>query len=270
MAVALLIALLLITILGVYLFAFHPWWFPAAAGAGASAIDRQFNLALWVLGGLFVAGQIMLAWTLLRARRKPATSYSHGSTRWEITWTLAITAIFFWFNVAGGRLWSEIKIHQPANGDAIQVEVTGVQFQWYFRYPGPDGRWGRTAPRLVKASEGNPLGIDPDDPSGRDDIVSTSLVVPVGRDLDLTLRAQDVIHSVFIPAMRFKQDAVPGMDIRAHLKPLQTGTYELVCSQLCGLGHYRMRAVMRVVSEREFQQWLQEREAIQGDAANSH
>ena len=262
MAAALLLALFLITLFGIYLFVVHPWWFPAAAAADALAIDHQFATALWLLGGLFVAGQLVLALVVIRSRGKRPATYSHGSSSFEITWTLAITALFLWFNIAGERLWSEIKIHQPVDSDAIQVEATGAQFQWYFRYLGADGAWGRTdAQRLAKPNEGNPLGIDPEDPAGRDDIVSTSLVLPVGRDVDLTLRAQDVIHSLFIPAMRFKQDTVPGMDVHAHLKPLQVGAFEIACSQLCGLGHYRMRATMQVVSEQEFKYWLKEREA---------
>ncbi len=261
MPLALLLAFLLITLLGIYLFVVHPWWFPSAAAAGAGAIDHQFTLALWILGGLFVAGQLVLALVIFRARSKRSASYSHGSWRFEIAWTLVITALFFWFNITGERLWSEMRIDQPPAGDSIQVEVTGAQFQWYFRYPGADGAWGRTdAQRLAKPNEGNPLGLDPEDPAGNDDIVSTALVLPVGHDVDLTLRAQDVIHSLFIPAMRFKQDTVPGMDVHAHLKPLQTGSFEIACSQLCGLGHYRMRATMRVVSDEEFKQWLKKRE----------
>lgn len=263
MAVALLFALLLITLLGVYLFAAHPWWFPAPAAADAVGHDHQFTIALWLLGSLFVAGQLLLALLVFRSRRKRSANYSKGSWQLEITWTLGITALFFWFNIAGEHLWSATKIHHPTAGaGAIQVEVTGLQFQWYFRYPGPDHTWGRTdAPRLAKPNEGNPLGIDPEDPAGKDDIVSTSLVMPVNQDVDLTLRAQDVIHSVFIPAMRFKQDAVPGMAIHAYLKPTRIGTFEIACSQLCGLGHYRMRATVKVVSEEEFKQWLKEGEA---------
>jgi len=111
--------------------------------------------------------------------------------------------------------------------------------------------------KFARPDAGNPLGLDPHDPSGKDDVVDSTLMPPVRRDVELILRAQDVIHSVFIPAMRFKQDAVPGMEIRAHLQATQMGTYELVCSQLCGLGHYRMRASVRVVSAEEFQRWLQ-------------
>lgn len=260
-SLALVVALLLITLLGIYLFIFHPWWFPAAAAADAIPLDHQLTVALCVLGGLFIAGQLLLAILLFRSRSKRSANYSKGNWRFEITWTLLIAALFFWFNLAGNRVWSEIRIHQLADNHSIQVEVTGAQFQWYFRYPGPDGRWGHIEPqKFAKPQEGNPLGIDPDDPAGKDDIVSSSLVLPVNQDVDLLLRAQDVIHSLFIPAMRFKQDTVPGMDVHAHIRPTQLGTFEVVCSQLCGLGHYRMHAVARVVTEEEFKEWLKDRE----------
>lgn len=261
-SVALVLALLLITFLGIYLFIFHPWWFPAPAAADASALDHQLTVALWVLGGLFIAGQLLLAVLLLRSRSKRSANYSQGNWRFEIIWTILIAVLFFWFNLAGNRVWSEIRIHQPADNGSVQVEVTGAQFQWYFRYPGPDGTWGHIdAQKFSKPQEGNPLGIDPNDPAGKDDIVSSSLVLPVNQDVDLLLRAQDVIHSLFIPAMRFKQDTVPGMEVHAHIRPTQLGTFEIVCSQLCGLGHYRMHAVARVVTEGEFKEWLKERES---------
>ena len=256
MAVALVLALVLMILGCVWLFVAHPWWFPAGASAQSAALDHQFILAFWLLGALFVVGQIVLAVSLVR-RRKAQTAYSRGDWRFEAAWTLAITAIFFWFNISGDRLWSSMKL-QPSDANAIQVEVTGAQFQWYFRYPGPDGKLGRTdAQKFAKADEGNPLGLDPSDPTGQDDIVSTSMVLPVGHDVELNLRAQDVIHSLFIPAMRFKQDAVPGMNIHARFTPIRTGDFEISCAELCGTGHYRMRAVVRVVSEEEFHAWLQ-------------
>ena len=249
------LALLLIAATTGYLFTIHTWWFPAGVSSYAAGIDRQFLIALRILGALFLAGQLLLGLFLLRSRSRQTES-SRGSWTLEITWTVLITGLFFWFNLDGNQLWSEIKLHQP-DGDALQVEVTGTQFQWYFRYPGNDGKFGRTNPqRLAKPEEGNPLGIDPNDADGKDDIVSTSLVLPVGHDVDLTLRANDVIHGLFIPAMRFKQDTVPGMVAHAHFKPLQVGIYEIVCSQLCGMGHYRMRASVQIVTEEEFKKWL--------------
>jgi cytochrome c oxidase subunit 2 len=259
MSVALRIALVLITLGCVYLFAVHPLWFPAGVSAHAAALDHDFAAAFWVLGALFVAGQLGLVFVLLRRRPSTQPKHWYGNWRFEIAWTLVITIIFFWFNVSGGRLWSRAMMPEQQPGQ-IQVEVTGAQFQWYFRYPGPDGVFGRTdAPRFANAAEGNPLGLDPGDPAGQDDIVSTSMVVPVGHPVQLQLRALDVVHSLFIPAMRFKQDAVPGMDIHTHFTPIQTGAYEIACAELCGTGHYRMRAVVRVVSEEEFEKWLQAR-----------
>jgi cytochrome c oxidase subunit 2 len=249
------LSLLLITAGTVYLFIARSWWFPAGVSSYSAGIDRQIFLALWILGALFIAGQLLLGLFLLRPRSRQSGS-SRGSWPLEITWTTLIVILFFWFNVTGNRLWSEIRLHDPEE-NALHVEVTGTQFQWYFRYPGNDGKFGRTNPqRFAKPEEGNPLGIDPTDEDGRDDIVSTSLVLPVGQDVDLALRANDVIHGLFIPAMRFKQDTVPGMTTHAHFKPLKVGAYEMVCSQLCGLGHYRMRASVQVVTQENFKRWL--------------
>lgn len=261
MAVALRIALVLITLGCVYLFIVHPLWFPAGVSTQAALLDPDFYRAFWVLGGLFIAGQVTLAFVLMKrsSAQQSSTQPKHwyGNWRFEIGWTLAMAIIFFWFHVSGGRLWSKMMNHAEAAGQ-LQVEVTGAQFQWYFRYAGQDGVFGKTdAAKFAKPDEGNPLGIDPADPAGRDDIVSTVMVVPVGRTVQLHLRAQDVVHSLFIPAMRFKQDAVPGMEIHTQITPTKIGDYEISCAELCGLGHYRMRAVVRVVSEEEFEKWLQ-------------
>jgi cytochrome c oxidase subunit II len=259
MALALLLGLLIITLASIFLFVIHPWWFPAGVSSYAAAVDHEFNTAFWLLGLLFVAAQILLLLFLARSWRNKKPSYIVGNWKIELGWTLAIAALFFWFHLSGGRLWSSIMLHEPEPG-ALKVEVTGAQFQWYFRYPGPDGVFGRVdAQKFANAAEGNGLGIDPDDPAGRDDVVSTTLMLPVGRDVELDLRGQDVIHSLFIPSMRFKQDTVPGMTIKTRLKPTQTGTYEIACAELCGTGHYRMRAVARVVSEEQFAAWLKAR-----------
>ncbi|MFL6311599.1 MAG: cytochrome c oxidase subunit II [Terriglobales bacterium] len=255
MSRALRLALLLIVVGCAYLFLAHPYWFPLGVSASSASIDHQFKIAFWIFGTLFIVGHLVLIFVL---SKKPHVerNVSQGSWRLEVTWTLAITIIFFWFNISGERLWSSIMPAEKQPGQ-IEVEVTGAQFQWYFRYPGADGLFGRIdAPKYAKPDEGNPLGIDPSDPAGRDDILSTSMIVPVGHPIQLLLRAQDVIHSLFIPAMRFKQDTVPGMEIHSHFTPTQIGNYEIACAELCGMGHYRMRALVRVVSEQEFEKWL--------------
>jgi cytochrome c oxidase subunit II len=258
MSATLRLGILLVVLGCLYLFLAQPYWFPAGVSAQSALIDHQFKVAFWIIGAMFVAGHLVLGYVLAKEPQgngKP----SSGSWRLEVTWTLAITAIFFWLNISGDRLWSKTMTSEQAG--QIQLEVTGAQFQWYFRYTGPDGIFGRIdAQKFARADEGNPLGIDPGDPAGRDDFVSTVMVVPVGHVVQLHLRAQDVIHSLFIPAMRFKQDTVPGMEIHSHFTPTQTGVYEIACAELCGIGHYRMRATVRVVSEEEFQKWLKAHE----------
>lgn len=138
-----------------------------------------------------------------------------------------------------------------------------MQFQWYFRYPGPDGKFGATKPELIDPSSGGEgaVGLDPADPASKDDLVTGTMYVPVGREVEVILRAHDVIHSFFVPAMRFKQDAVPGLAIQMHFTPIATGDYEIACAELCGLGHYKMHGMLKVVSQQEFDTWLAAREA---------
>ncbi len=144
---------------------------------------------------------------------------------------------------------------------AMQVEVTGVQFAWYFRYPGADATFGETRAALVDAGAGNPLGIDPADPHGADDIVSSELVLPAGREVDLRIRSLDVTHGFFVPEMRLKQDAVPGSTLHVHFTPTTPGTYAILCSQLCGMGHYRMQATLRVLPPDQFDVWMRSHES---------
>jgi len=265
MSAALRFALLLVVVGCVYLFLAHSYWFPAGASSLSGLIDHQFRIALWIFGALFVVGHLILIFVLSK-KSHADRAVSRGSWRLEVIWTLAITVIFFWFNISGDHLWSSMMPPDKQDGQ-IDVEVTGAQFQWYFRYPGADGVFGKTdAQKFARPDEGNPLGIDPGDPAGRDDVLSTAMIVPVGHTVQLHLRAQDVVHSLFIPAMRFKQDTVPGMEILSHFTPTQIGVYEIACAELCGTGHYRMRAVVRVVSEAEFEKWIKAQEA----AAASH
>ncbi|HEY0759650.1 MAG TPA: cytochrome C oxidase subunit II [Acidisarcina sp.] len=168
---------------------------------------------------------------------------------------LLLCAPYTWMAVKGQRLWATSRFEGPAP-TALQVEVVAMQFQWYFRYPGLDGRFGATRPELVNAPAGNPLGLDRADPSGADDVVTSELVLPAGREVDVRLRSLDVMHGFFIPGMRLKQNAVPGLVLHVHFTPYVQGEYPIVCSQVCGLGHAGMQARLRVVSEAEYEQWL--------------
>jgi len=131
------------------------------------------------------------------------------------------------------------------------------------RYPGPDGKYGATSVKLMDPSAGGEaaVGLDSSDPAAKDDVVTGTMYLPVGREVDLSLRSVDVIHSFFVPSLRFKQDAVPGLNIHMHFTPTQIGEYEIACAELCGLGHYKMHGMVHVVSQEDFNTWLAAREA---------
>ena len=128
------------------------------------------------------------------------------------------------------------------------IEVDAHQFAWNFRYAGKDGKLGRTDLRLISDAGGNPLGLDPSDPASKDDIVVSTLRVPVGRDIVLTLKSRDVVHDFFVRELRVKQDVVPGMQIPFRFRAEKTGAFEIACAELCGLGHSQMRALKLVLA----------------------
>jgi cytochrome c oxidase subunit 2 len=150
---------------------------------------------------------------------------------------------------------------QPAGSDALQIEVTANQFVFNFRYAGPDGKFGRLDPKQVSASSGNPVGLDSADPNGKDDIVVPTLTIPVNREIELLIRSQDVIHNFYVRELRLQQDAVPGMVIPIHFTATQVGRYDILCTQLCGLGHYKMHSFLDVVSEQDYQAFLKQQAA---------
>jgi cytochrome c oxidase subunit 2 len=145
--------------------------------------------------------------------------------------------------------------------DALQIDVFAQQFAWNIRYPGPDGIFGRVDSALIDELS-NPMGIDRSDAAAIDDVVVINqLYVPVDRPVQVTLRSRDVIHSFFLPNFRVKQDAVPGMSIPVWFVPTQEGRFELACTELCGLGHYRMMGFFNVLPQGEFEDWLQQQYA---------
>ena len=159
----------------------------------------------------------------------------------------------------GQRVWAQVHL-QEAPADAVQIEVTAQQFAWNIRYPGADGKFGRTIPKLINDQD-NPVGIDPKDPASADDIVTLNrLAVPLNRTVQLTLRSKDVTHSFFVPVLRIKQDTVPGMAIPFHFKAVKPGEYEIACAELCGLQHYKMKGYLMVLPDEEYAKWLKERE----------
>ena len=227
------------------------WFLPADGSAHGPALDHHLLLNLWIALALLALAHLLLLAGLLARRRTEATNL------WRIEYLplTALALLFAFLTIKAERIWAATR-YTGASPTALQVEVTGVQFAWYFRYPGPDATFGITRPSLVAPGEGNPLGLDPTDPHSADDEVSSELVLPTNREVDLRLNAQDVIHGLSIPELRLKQNAVPGQTIHVHFTPTTPGTYAVLCTQLCGLGHYRMNATLRILPPDQFANWL--------------
>jgi len=265
MGLALLLLIWLITLTSTYFFAAKTWYLPAGASAATGWIDHQFAITFVLMGIIFLAAQLGLGYIVWRYSEKPNSPpvpYTHGNTKLEILWTVLTAVLFIGLNLMGAPVWASQRWDPPENG-AVKVEVTGMQFAWYFRYPGPDGIYGATSAKLIDPSSGGEgaVGLNTSDPSSKDDVVTGTMYLPVNREVDLSLRAIDVIHSFFVPSLRFKQDAVPGLNIHMHLKPTAIGDYEIACAELCGLGHYKMHGMVHVVSQEDFDKWLAAREA---------
>ena len=265
MGLALLVIIWLITYFSTYFFVAKTWWLPHGAALAAPWIDHQFALTYILMGVVFVAAQGALGWLVWKYRAEASNGpveYSHGNTNLEVIWTTLTAILFIGLNLMGSHVWASERFEAAGPG-AVPVEVTGMQFAWYFRYPGADGQYGRTEPKLMDPSSGNEaaIGLDTTDPKSKDDVVTGTMYLPVNRQVDLTLKAVDVIHSFFVPSFRFKQDAVPGLAIHMHFTPTEIGDYEIACAELCGLGHYKMHGMVHVVSQEDFDKWLAAREA---------
>ena len=240
------------------------WHLPVDGSWHGRALDSHLLLNLWIALGLLALANILLVVGVVSGRR--AHRPIHKLTLEYLPLT-AFAAVFLFLGTRANSLWATQR-YTGAAPDALQVEVTGIQFAWYFRYPGADLTFGRTRNELVSAAEGNPAGIDPLDPHGVDDFVRPQLVLPAGREVDLTLHAVDVIHGFAIPEMRLKQNAIPGETQHIHFTPTRPGDYAILCTQVCGLGHYRMQAMLRVLPAEQFDQWLHQQELTQQSEAH--
>jgi cytochrome c oxidase subunit 2 len=212
------------------------WWFPTSASSVGGRVDSLFYLILYITGAVFVLVEATLIVFLVRYRRRGdrKATYVEGSTKAEIIWTTIPAIILVSLALTSQPLWSKIKDPDHFPPDAKRLAIEAKQFEWHMTYPGPDGK----------------LGTD-DDFMQKD-----ALHLVVNRDYVIDLTARDVVHSFFVPAFRIKQDAVPGLHIYVWLKPTRTGTFELACSELCGLGHYRMRGEVYVQTPQDYAAWL--------------
>lgn len=236
---------------------------PVAASAHAAEVDRIMVLVHWLMLVLFVGWGTFFAWVLVRFRsgRNPRASYQGARGRFasvvEGGVLAAEIALLAFFSVP---FWSANVDAEPPHQNTVEVRVVAEQFSWNFHYPGADGQFGRTSITLVDPD--NPLGLDRRDAAAKDDITTINqLHLPVGRTAIIHLSSKDVIHSLGIPEMRVKQDAIPGVVQPVWFTPTMTGRWEIACSQLCGLAHYRMKAFYTIHTPEEYQAWLAEEAA---------
>jgi len=239
-----------------FLFLDPPAWFPSPVTAFGRQFDRQFGLTYALAAISFVLLHLVLLGAIYLKRS--SAPFRHRPWLIQAIWTAFTTAIFLFLAVNGAQIWAGVH-PMPPDTAAERIEVYAHQFAWSFRYPGPDGKFGRTSPQHINDVLENPFGIDPADPAGKDDIYSATLRIPAGREIELLLHSRDVIHDFFVRELRFKQDVVPGMEIPYRFRADVPGTYEIACSELCGLGHSQMRSTVEVLPQSSFDQWKRER-----------
>lgn len=233
---------------------------PIQASTFAAQIDHSLNLLHIGMVVIFVLWGIFFTYCLIRFRRgrNPIASRADVGHTSSFVPDAAVLIFELWLVfVFGLPIWAQVKQDFPRAQDSQLVEMVAEQFAWSFHYAGPDGLFGKRDPKLMSAS--NQLGLDSTDPAAADDIVSLNeLHSPIGKPTIVYMTSKDVIHSFFVPEFRVKQDVVPGMRTPLWYEPTKTGTFELVCAQLCGLGHYRMKGLVHVYTPEAFEAKLKE------------
>jgi cytochrome c oxidase subunit 2 len=217
------------------------WLIPQGTSTFAPQIDRIYYLILVITGIAFVLVEVGLLYFAVKYRAQPGRKahYTHGNTTAEIIWTAVPAVTVVIIGILSARVWNHIKGRDSVPAGALAYGATAKQFEWNFDYIGPDGQLG----------------------TGDDFRVRNQLHMPVNRPVVLDLKAEDAIHSFFVPSFRIKQDAVPGMTIKVWFHALEPGEYEIACAELCGMGHYKMRAMVTVHTQEGYDQWLAERAA---------
>jgi cytochrome c oxidase subunit 2 len=247
-------AVLLVIVLGSVVFHLAtPWWTTPLA-SNWKTMDDTLTITVVITGIFFVAINLFVAYAVWRYRHREGqrAAYEPENHRLE-RWLIGITTIGIVGLLAPGLVVYADYVRPPR--DALQLEVVGYQWQWRFRLPGPSGQLGGTDVRFI--SPANPLGLDPDDPAGRDNLIvdGGEVYLPVNRPVKVTMRSVDVLHDFFAPQFRARMNLVPGQVSSFWFTPTQTGRFEAMCAQLCGLGHSAMRAHVVVVEEAEFLAW---------------
>ncbi len=245
----------------------HTWDPPVDISTHGSLIDKQMSETMVEAGLLFLAAQIILAIFVWKfsGRRKDAKigRFPGGATGLVLAAFILVGAELLVLGVFGTKVWASVYFNPPSV-NALPIQVQAGQFAFYFRYPGPDGKFGPIHPDQINEASQNVFGLDQtNDPDSKDDIVTAELAIPANREIYLLMHAKDVGHSFYVPELRVQQDFVPGLDLSIHFTATKTGRYEIVCTQLCGLGHYNMKAYLEVLSQEDFDNWLKQQAALQ-------
>jgi cytochrome c oxidase subunit 2 len=252
MAVAL--VLVLVAVGSVVFHLLSPWWWTPIA-SNWRYIDETIVITFWITGVVFVAVVLFMAYCVFRFRHRKGRQAAYEPENKKLEWWLTVaTAVGVAAMLAPGLfVWSQfVTVPQ----DATEVEIVGRQWQWSYRLPGEDGKLGTSDVRLI--SFDNPLGLNPHDPDGQDDIVieAEDLHLPVGKPVKVLLRAIDVLHDFYVPEFRAKMDMVPGSVTYFWFTPTRIGTFEALCAELCGVGHAVMRGRVVVQNEADHAAWL--------------
>ena len=254
--VAIALVLVVVVVGSVLFHLLSPWWWTPIA-SNWSYIDHTISITFWITGVVFAAVVLFMAYCVFRFRhREGARAHYEPENRRLESWLTVVTAVGVAAMLTPGLfVWANFV---TVPDEATDVEVVAQQWQWSYRLPGEDGRLGRSDARLIGPD--NPLGVDPDDPNGADDVIveASDLHLPIDRPVKVLLRSIDVLHDFYVPEFRAKMDMVPGMITYFWFTPTRTGEFEVLCAELCGTGHAFMRGVVHVDSEADYQAWLGE------------
>ena len=252
MAIA--VALVLLVVGSVIFHLISPWWFtPIASNWGN--IDFTINLTFWVTGAVFVAVNLFMAYCVYKFRHKEGHKavYEPENAKLEVGLSVGTALGVIAMLAPGLFVWAQF-VTPP--DEATEYEVVGQQWQWSFRYPGRDGALGTVDTRFI--SESNPFGINPEDPNGQDDVLvkDPEIYLPVGKPVKALLRSKDVLHNYTVPQFRVKMDMVPGTVTYLWFTPMETGSFDILCEELCGIGHHVMRGRIVVAEQADFDAWM--------------
>jgi cytochrome c oxidase subunit 2 len=244
-------------------------YMPPIASQHGAALDRLnawVHVLMLVLFIFWFAYFLFVLWRF-SAKKNPRASYagmtSHWSTYGEVGVAVVEAVLLLVFSIP---LWGEWTSKPKPETNPLEIRIVAEQFAWNVHYPGPDGVFGHRDAKFVTST--NPVGLDANDPAGKDDVVMVNqLHVELGRPVICHITSKDVIHSFFLPVMRVKQDAIPGMDVPVHFTPIKANsgaTWEIACAQLCGNSHYRMRGQLTVDTHDEFMKWMKSQTPVLG------